>query len=125
MAFGYGAIVCDAVVALLVAVAAAIALGPYRLAPRDLLAFLIAKATGAASPLPAPAETVILQIRLPRVLAAVEPRSSAGGPSRALPSRQCRRRDAAAPDWLYLKRRGFRRRWLIKATPFSLFIDLR
>jgi len=55
---------------LLLLVAAAIAQGPYRLAARDLLEFLIAKATGAASPLPAPAETVILQIRLPRVLAA-------------------------------------------------------
>ena len=31
----------------------------------------MAKATGAASPLPLPAETVILQIRLPRVLAAL------------------------------------------------------
>jgi iron complex transport system permease protein len=56
--------------ALLLLVATAIALGPYRLAAGDLLSFLIAKVTGAASPLPAPAETVILQIRLPRVLAA-------------------------------------------------------
>jgi len=55
---------------LLLLAATAIALGPYRLAPRDLLAFLIAKLTGAASPLPAPAEAVIVQIRLPRVLAA-------------------------------------------------------
>ncbi len=51
-------------------IAAATALGPYRVAPGDLLAFLAAKATGATSALPAPAETVILQIRLPRVLAA-------------------------------------------------------
>jgi iron complex transport system permease protein len=49
----------------------AIVLGPYRLAPRDLLALLVAKATGAASALPSPAETVILQIRLPRVMAAL------------------------------------------------------
>jgi iron complex transport system permease protein len=69
-AFGYRAIVSGAALALLLLVAAAIALGPYRLAAGDLLAFLIAKATGAVSPLPAPAETVILQIRLPRVLAA-------------------------------------------------------
>jgi iron complex transport system permease protein len=52
-------------------IGAAIALGPYPLAPGDLLWFLLAKATGAASPLPLPAETVILQIRLPRVLAAL------------------------------------------------------
>src|SRR5262249_47484244 len=69
-AFGYRAIVCAAAVALLLLVATAIALGPYPLAPGDLMALLMAKATGAASPLPAPAETVILQIRLPRVLAA-------------------------------------------------------
>src|SRR5271163_5150113 len=69
-AFGYRAIVIGAALALLVLVATAIALGPYRVPAGDLLAFLIAKATGAASPLPAPAETVILQIRLPRVLAA-------------------------------------------------------
>src|SRR5271168_3296213 len=69
-AFGYLAIVVAASAALLVLVATAIALGPYRVPASDLLAFLIAKATGATSPLPAPAETVILQIRLPRVLAA-------------------------------------------------------
>jgi hypothetical protein len=34
------------------------------------LAFLMAKATGAASPLSAPAEAVVLQIRFPRILAA-------------------------------------------------------
>ena len=67
---GYRAIVIGAALALLLMVAAAIALGPYQLSARDLLAFLVAKATGAASPLPAPAETVIVQIRLPRVLAA-------------------------------------------------------
>src|SRR5271169_1019621 len=69
-AFGYRAIVIGAVLALLLVVVTAIGVGPYHLAPRDLLAFLIAKATGAALPLPASAETVILQIRLPRVLAA-------------------------------------------------------
>jgi len=67
---GYRAIVIGAALALLLMVGAAIALGPYQLSARDLLAFLVAKATGAASPLPAPAETVIVQIRLPRVLAA-------------------------------------------------------
>ena len=67
---GYRAIVIGAALALLLMVAAAIALGPYQLSARDLLAFLVAKATGAASPLSGPAETVIVQIRLPRVLAA-------------------------------------------------------
>jgi iron complex transport system permease protein len=69
-AFSYRAIVTGATLALLLIAAVAIAVGPYQLAPRDLLAFLVAKATGAASPLPPPAETVILQIRLPRVFAA-------------------------------------------------------
>ena len=50
--------------------ATALSLGPYPLAPGDLLAFLMAKATGAASPLSGPAEAVILQIRVPRILAA-------------------------------------------------------
>jgi iron complex transport system permease protein len=63
-------VIIGAALTLLVLVATAIALGPYRVAPGDLLAFLAAKATGATSPLPAPAETVILQIRLPRVFAA-------------------------------------------------------
>jgi iron complex transport system permease protein len=68
--FGYRAIISGAALALLLLAAVAIALGPYRLAAGDLLVFLIAKMTGAASPLAAPAETVIVQIRLPRVLAA-------------------------------------------------------
>jgi iron complex transport system permease protein len=55
---------------LLLLFAAATALGPYRVAPGELVAFLVAKVTGAASPLSAPAEAVILQIRLPRVFAA-------------------------------------------------------
>jgi iron complex transport system permease protein len=63
-------VIIGAALTLLVLVATATALGPYRVAPGDLLAFLAAKATGATSPLPAPAETVILQIRLPRVFAA-------------------------------------------------------
>src|SRR5215472_2968488 len=70
-ALGYHAIIIGAALALLLITAVAIALGPYRLAARDLVAFLVAKATGGASPLPLPAETVILQIRLPRVLAAL------------------------------------------------------
>jgi iron complex transport system permease protein len=69
-AVGYRAVVIGASLALLVIIAVAFALGPYQLAARDLLAFLAAKVTGAASPLPPPAETVLLQIRLPRVLAA-------------------------------------------------------
>jgi iron complex transport system permease protein len=67
---GYRTIVISTGLALSAMVVAAVAVGPYRLAPGDLFAFLLAKATGAASPLPPTAETVILQIRLPRVLAA-------------------------------------------------------
>ena len=69
-ASGYRAIVIGAALALLLIVVVAVALGPYQLSARDLFAFLVAKATGAASPLPASAETVILQIRLPRIFAA-------------------------------------------------------
>jgi len=69
-AFGYRAVIVAAVLALVLLVAVATALGPFRLLPGDLLAFLVAKVTGGASPLAAPAETVILQIRLPRVCAA-------------------------------------------------------
>ena len=69
-AFGYRAIVIGAALVLLLIGVVAIALGPYQLSAKDLFAFLMAKATGTASPLPAPAETVILQIRLPRLLAA-------------------------------------------------------
>jgi iron complex transport system permease protein len=58
------------VLALLLAVVTAVVLGPYQLSSRDLFGFLLAKATGAASPLPTSAEAVLLQIRLPRVLAA-------------------------------------------------------
>jgi iron complex transport system permease protein len=70
-ALGYRAIVAGAALALLLLVAVAVAVGPYRLAPGDLVAFLIAKAIGGASPLSAPAQVVILQIRLPRVVAAM------------------------------------------------------
>jgi ABC-type Fe3+-siderophore transport system permease subunit len=61
----------------------------------------MAKATGAASPLPAPVETVILQIRLPRLLAAtavgaglavdyrLEQISSSGIGQQALPQALC------------------------------------
>ena len=52
---GYRVIVISATLVLVLLVATAIALGPYRLAAGDLLAFLIAKTTGATSPLPAPA----------------------------------------------------------------------
>jgi len=69
-AFGYRAIVTGAALALLLIVVVAVALGPYQLSAGDLFAFLVAKATGAASPLSPPTETVILQIRLPRVFAA-------------------------------------------------------
>jgi iron complex transport system permease protein len=56
---------------LLALIAIAISVGPYPGMSGDLVAFLIAKTGGPASPLPAVAETVILQIRLPRVLAAL------------------------------------------------------
>ena len=69
-AFGYRATVIGTVLVLVLLLPTAISLGPYPLAPGDLLAFVMAKATGAASPLSAPAEAVVLQIRLPRVLAA-------------------------------------------------------
>jgi iron complex transport system permease protein len=69
-AFGYRAVIVAAVLALVVLAAVATALGPFRVLPSDILAFLVAKATGGASRLPAPAETVLLQIRLPRVFAA-------------------------------------------------------
>jgi iron complex transport system permease protein len=69
-ACGYRAVILGAALALLLLMAAAIAIGPYRLPPAELIAFLFAKAKGAASPLPAPAEAVILQIRLPRIVAA-------------------------------------------------------
>ena len=70
-ALGFRAIVVAVVVGLLALVAIALAAGPFRMAPADLVGFLIAKTSGHASPLPAAAETVILQIRLPRVLAAL------------------------------------------------------
>ena len=70
-ALGYRAIVAAMAGGLLALVAIALSAGPFRIAPADLVAFLIAKASGHASPLPAAAETVILQIRLPRILAAL------------------------------------------------------
>src|SRR5215813_3858366 len=69
-AFRYRAIVLGTALVLVLLLATALSLGPYPLAPGDLLAFLMAKATGAASPLSGPAEAVILQIRVPRILAA-------------------------------------------------------
>jgi len=47
-AFGYRAILIGSALVLVLLLATAISLGPYQLAPGDLLAFLIAKATGAA-----------------------------------------------------------------------------
>jgi ABC-type Fe3+-siderophore transport system permease subunit len=99
-AFGYRAIVIGAALVLLLIGVVAIALGPYQLSAKDLFALLMAKATGAASP-PAPAETVILQIRLPRLLAAtavgaglavdyrLEQISSSGIGQQALPQALC------------------------------------
>jgi iron complex transport system permease protein len=67
----YRAVIAAAVLGLLALVAIAISVGPYPVAPGDLVTLLIAKAGAHARPLPAAAETVILQIRLPRVLAAL------------------------------------------------------
>jgi iron complex transport system permease protein len=67
----YRAFAAAAVLGLLALVAIGISVGPYPVTPGDLVALLIAKAGGHARPLPAAAETVILQIRLPRVLAAL------------------------------------------------------
>jgi iron complex transport system permease protein len=64
-------VVIGAALALVLLVTTAVIVGPYRIAPADLFAFLIAKLTGTASPLPAAAEAVILQIRLPRIFAAM------------------------------------------------------
>jgi iron complex transport system permease protein len=69
-AFRYRAILIGTGLVLVLLLATAISLGPYQLAPGDLLAFLMAKVTGMASPLSAPAEAVVLRIRLPRILAA-------------------------------------------------------
>jgi iron complex transport system permease protein len=63
-------VVIGAALALVALVILAVDVGPYRIAPADLIACLIAKLTGGASPLPASAEAVILQIRLPRIFAA-------------------------------------------------------
>jgi iron complex transport system permease protein len=67
----YRAVAAAAVLGLVALVAIAISIGPYPVAPGDLAALVIGKAGGPARPLPAAAETVILQIRLPRVLAAL------------------------------------------------------
>ena len=63
--------VVGAAFALVLLVTIAVIVGPYRIPPADLIAFLVAKLTGAASPLSASAEAVILQIRLPRIFAAM------------------------------------------------------
>ena len=63
--------VVGAAVALVLLVTIAVIVGPYRIPPADLIAFLVAKLTGVASPLSASAEAVILQIRLPRIFAAM------------------------------------------------------
>ncbi|HEY7608943.1 MAG TPA: iron ABC transporter permease [Alphaproteobacteria bacterium] len=60
-----------AVVLLLAAVIAALAIGRFPIAPADLAATVWAKLTGGAHGLPPAAETVLFQIRGPRVLAAL------------------------------------------------------
>lgn len=59
-----------AAAALLVAALAAFAIGKFPVAPMDVVRSLAARLTGDASPLTAPAEAVIWNIRLPRVAAA-------------------------------------------------------
>jgi iron complex transport system permease protein len=49
----------------------ALGVGAYRVPPGDLLALLWAQVTGSALPVPQAAATVVLDIRLPRVLAAM------------------------------------------------------
>ena len=63
--------VIGAAFALVLLVTIAVIVGPYRIPPADLIAFAVAKLTGVASPLSASAEAVILQIRLPRIFAAM------------------------------------------------------
>lgn len=58
-------------VALLLLFVAAFAIGTFPVPPHDLLAVLRAKLTGAPSGVPAAVETVVWQIRLPRIAAAV------------------------------------------------------
>src|SRR5262245_46416357 len=70
-ALGWQLAIIGAGLALALLVAVAVIAGPYRIAPADLIAFVIAKLTGAASPVPATAEAVLLQIRLPRIFAAI------------------------------------------------------
>jgi iron complex transport system permease protein len=57
--------------ALLLLFVASFALGKFPVAPHDLLAVLWAKLTGSASGVPPAVETVVWQIRLPRIAAAV------------------------------------------------------
>ncbi len=63
--------VTAAVLLLLAAVIAAFAIGRYPIAPGDLVALAWAKLTGGAHGLPPTAETVLFQIRGPRVVAAL------------------------------------------------------
>jgi iron complex transport system permease protein len=56
---------------LLVLVLASFAVGKYPVSPADLLRVLAARITGAAHDLPAAFETVVFQVRLPRVAAGV------------------------------------------------------
>jgi iron complex transport system permease protein len=60
-----------AVVALIAAVAIAFAIGRFPIAPGDLVALVWAKLSGGTHSLPPTAETVLFQIRGPRVLAAL------------------------------------------------------
>jgi iron complex transport system permease protein len=60
-----------AIILLIAAVAIAFAIGRFPIAPGDLMALVWAKLTGGTHSLPPTAETVLFQIRGPRVLAAL------------------------------------------------------
>jgi iron complex transport system permease protein len=68
---GYVLALGGAGVALVVVAVVAFSVGAYRIAPGDLVALLWAKATGAALPVPQAVETVVRDIRGPRVIAAM------------------------------------------------------
>lgn len=67
----FALVIGGAAAALAVTACVAIGIGAYQVSPGDLLALLWAKATGGALPVPQAVETVVWDIRGPRVLAAM------------------------------------------------------
>jgi iron complex transport system permease protein len=57
--------------ALFVLIVLAFSVGRFPISPSELSSILLAKISGASSPLPSTAETVIFQIRGPRIIAAI------------------------------------------------------